>query len=40
MERMTGKSRGGAGGWGEGDGRPGPSPLELLERAREAASRA
>lgn len=40
MERMTDKSRGGAGGWGEGDGRPGSSPLELLERAREAASRA
>ncbi len=40
MGRMTDKSRGGAGGWGEGDGWPGPSPLELLERAREAASRA
>lgn len=40
MERMTGKSRGGAGGWGEGDGQPDPSLLELLERAREAASRA
>ena len=40
MERMTGKSRVDAGGWGEGDGRSGPSPQELLERAREAASRA
>ena len=40
MGRVTGTSRVGAGGWNEGDGRPGLSPVDLLERAQEAASRA